>query len=204
MEETGHLKSMGTRIRFVRDKVGGSVKLLEMTCVSQSQLSRLIRDDLPNPGIKQLQSIAKAGGVTMTWIVEGDTDEEFLKQLLFVDIPFFGKKEDKPLGFTRNYLEQEVGVDPEHCVLFRATDDAMTGTIHRGDCVLVDQSKHSGDGVFLIRIDEKIFLKRLQELPGVGVEVSSDNAAYKSYRLSAEQLEALEVIGQAVWVGSSL
>ncbi|KEQ15696.1 hypothetical protein GZ77_03750 [Endozoicomonas montiporae] len=192
---------MGARIRFVQEKVGGSSALNKLSGVSASQLSRLIRNEIPNPGLNQIQSIAKAGDVPLVWLVEGGEQsgvEGETKSNGFVPISYFDNGKS-PVMLERSYLVNEIQSNPDHCVMFQSGEDSMASTISKGDKVLIDTSRTSGDGIFLVKIENNVFLKRLQWLPGAGVDVISDNSSYKSYQLKPEMVE---VIGQVVWIGS--
>ncbi|WP_257274331.1 XRE family transcriptional regulator [Endozoicomonas sp. SESOKO4] len=196
------LKTMGARIRYVQEQVGGSSNLHEMTDVSTSQLSRLIRDDVKNPGLIQLQAIARAGGVSISWLVDGDDGHGDAPGITnasgYVAVSYY-EEGNAPVMFERSYLVNEMSTNPDDCVMFKAGDDSMATTINKGDKLLLDTSRTKGDGLFLVKIDGNVFVKRLQWLPGAGVDVVSDNKAYRSYQLSPEKLE---VIGQVVWIGS--
>ena len=196
------LKTMGARIRYVQEKVGGSSALNKMSGVSASQLSRLVRDEVPNPGLNHIQAIAKAGGVPLIWLVEGEKEAEVASSIMnangYVPISYFDNG-NAPVMLERSYLVNEIQTEPDNCVMFQAGEDSMASTINKGDKVLIDTSRTNGDGIFLVKIEGNVFLKRLQWLPGAGVEVISDNSSYKSYQLNPDMLE---VVGQVVWIGS--
>ena len=194
------MKTMGARIRYVQEKVGGSANMQNLTEVSTSQLSRLIRDDVKNPGIIQLKAIAKAGGVSIAWLIDGDDGDMpgTSNASGYVAVSYYDDG-NAPVMFERSYLVNEMSTNPDDCVMFKAGDDSMATTINKGDKLLLDTSRRKGDGIFLVKIDGNAFVKRLQWMPGAGVDVVSDNKAYKSYQMDPEKLD---VIGQVVWIGS--
>lgn len=83
----------------------------------------------------------------------------------------------------------------------------MEPTLHAHDVVLVDRSfkELNGDGIYVLVMDGKLLIKRLQSLPGKKVSVSADNPAYKSFIIS-DDLDSpdLYLIGKVVWTGRKL
>lgn len=195
------LESLGARVEYVQRKVGGSANLNNLSDVPQPQQSRLIRDAIANPGIKTIQAIASAGGVSLEWLItgEGSPDSEGGQSSSgYVALPFFDDSGTPPVMFERGYLEKTLGVKKADAVMYTQSGDAMAPTIKNGSLVLLDTSKKTGNGVFLVRVDQQLYLQRLQYLPGVGVDIISDNNSYKSYTLQPDQVD---VIGQLVWSG---
>ena len=198
-----NMDTMGARIRYLQEKVGGSKNMQKMSGVSQSQQSRLIRNDIKNPGLEQLLAIAEAGGCTISWLIEGGDSETGgsggdTKVGGFVAVPFAFGENRASVMFDRKYLVNVLGVNPDSCVMYQARSDAMAPTFTTDDQLLIDQKSTDGNGLFLIRIDGQLYVQRLQYLPGVGVQVISDNPNYQNYQVAPDQLE---IIGRVVWIG---
>ena len=74
---------------------------------------------------------------------------------------------------------------------------------HPQDLVLLDTRPGMGysDGIYVIQLQGALLCKRLHfKLTGV-VEVMSDNKAYATEVVSAEELGRLTVVGRVVWHG---
>ena len=82
----------------------------------------------------------------------------------------------------------------------------MEPAIHSGDSLLVDISKTTlEDGcIFVLRLGDDLYAKRLQKLFDGGIEILSDNKEYKSQIVSAGELPMLQIIGKVVWMGKNL
>ena len=105
-------------------------------------------------------------------------------------------------------LIKKIGASPEHSCIINTTGESMYPTIIGGkDQIMIDQSKKEiFDGkVYLIRIDNSLFAKRLQKLPHSKIKVISDNPSYESYTidLKDESID-FDIIGQIVWISRVL
>ena len=195
-----NLETLGDRIKYIQNKLGGSTNLEKLSGVSAPQQSRLIRNEIKSPGLTQIAAIAKAGGVTLDWIATGEGDVDGSQNASgFVALPFIEDNGQAPMMFERHYLVNILGVKVPDARMYKQSGDAMAPMIKDGDHVLVNLSRKDGNGIFLVRIDGNMYLQRLQYLPGAGVDIISDNNSYKSYTLQPEQVE---VIGQLAWIGS--
>lgn len=79
----------------------------------------------------------------------------------------------------------------------------MEGVLSDGDAVLVDhvRTEVRGEGIYVIRMDGHLYAKRLQRTFD-GIEIISENKAYKAISVPKERIDELEVIGQVVWAAS--
>lgn len=70
-----------------------------------------------------------------------------------------------------------------------------------GDLLLLDLRARDpgGGGVFALRVDGGLVVKRLARELGGGVFVKADNPVYPSHVVDAATAAALEVIGRVVW-----
>lgn len=106
------------------------------------------------------------------------------------------------MAFQTAWLRKE-GLNPLDLAVIEARGDSMEPTIHSGDALLVDiRSKDAlGDGIYVIRIDDQLLVKRLQgDLRG-GMIVKSDNPAYDNLVVLERDLV---IAGKVVWIGHKL
>ena len=191
------LDTLGKRVQFCQGRVGGPSKLQKLTGISPSQLNRLIKDNVDNPGVNSLISIADVSGVSLIWLITGN-DVEVKTDESYVSIAFYDEESKPPVLFDKTHLEQVLNVNPDHCSFVTMKGDSMSPTINSGDQLLIDHQSVTGDGVFLMKIEGELLVKRLQVIPGMGIDIISDNKKYKSYQLDASKIE---VIGRKVWAG---
>lgn len=89
---------------------------------------------------------------------------------------------------TREWLALTLRRNPDNLYLIHARGDSMADTIKPDDMVFVDPSeaKQPSDGIWVFALEESLFIKRLQFLPGRKIKVTSDNPRYEPYLLSPD------------------
>jgi phage repressor protein C with HTH and peptisase S24 domain len=104
------------------------------------------------------------------------------------------------LAFKKDWLKGEMGLSPENCCLIHVTGDSMEPTLHKKDVVMLDRSHtiYIEDGVYCLRIDGGLLVKRLQRINAQQLEVISDNPVYRAYPLDTADVQ---IIGRVVWAG---
>lgn len=105
-------------------------------------------------------------------------------------------------SFSKKLL-RDIGADPNYSDVIFSSGDSMYPTIEGGDCLVVDKSKTDiYDGkIYCVRIQEKLYAKRLQFLPPNKINVISDNPKYKPFEvdLSKELDYDFAVVGEVKW-----
>ena len=108
--------------------------------------------------------------------------------------------------FERFWLRQISHASPEELSIITFVGDSMAPTINDGDDGLVDQStagRRVRDGIYVLRRDETLMVKRLAVPPRGGtVTIISDNPAYPTWPDCA--LDSIDVLGRVVWIGRKL
>ncbi len=181
-------KGLAGRISEVRDRLGGTRNFSEATGISQSYLSRLMNGVNDNPGSLQLIRIAKAGNVSVDYLLTGaGAKERMVDAVSDLD-------GSSSLYFDRALLSS-LGVEASECRTFTVQNDALT--VHKPrDLLLINLKCHMGDGVYLVDFGGGPSVRRLAWLPGGLVDVISDN--YGSNKIP---LDELNIIGRVVWAG---
>lgn len=111
--------------------------------------------------------------------------------------------EGKPplqIAFRKYYINKKLHCTAGDLVAIKVEGDSMAPTLQDDDIILVDQSKRQprSGKMLVIRIDDTINCKRIQELPGHRLKVMSDNQAYESFEIDAEEPN-FDIIGTIVW-----
>ncbi len=84
--------------------------------------------------------------------------------------------------------------------LVRVEGDSMFPTINHGDYVAVEfNSGYTADGLYLIRIEDAVFVKRLQQKFG-GLRVISDNRQYEDLLITEATAEDFSLIGRVALI----
>lgn len=100
-------------------------------------------------------------------------------------------------------LLRALGVRPEAASVIRVKGDSMATTLEDGDEILVDRDRRRVEargGVFVIRLDGELMVKRLRVGVG-GIEVISDNPDWETRIVAARDLD---VIGRVAWLGRAI
>ncbi len=99
---------------------------------------------------------------------------------------------------------QKIGVSvASEPSIIQVDGDSMEPSLKDGDDILVDRSpQRARDGIYVIRMDDMLMVKRLAFGPGGQLSVISDNKQYPSY----EGIDPANVtiIGKVVWRGEKI
>ena len=110
-----------------------------------------------------------------------------------------------PLVFRSDFL-RKMGISKGNAVVVEASGISNEPRIHDGSVVLVnrgDRDRLNGD-LFAFRVDGELLIKRLDNIPDVGILATAENPNFKPKTKLYQNEEDFEVIGRAVWTGSLL
>jgi phage repressor protein C with HTH and peptisase S24 domain len=91
---------------------------------------------------------------------------------------------------------------PKNLRVITGYGNSMETTFFDGDPLLVDVGVREVrvDAVFVFAMDDELFIKTLQRIPGVGLKVISNNKTYEPYVVEESSKMQLEVLGRIRWV----
>ena len=93
--------------------------------------------------------------------------------------------------------------DPSKMVLMKVCGDSMEPDIRHGDMVLVDQGKCQiyGHAIYAMGINEEIYIKQVETLPGGKLVLRSRNPEYSPINvdLHGDLADSVRVIGRVIW-----
>jgi len=113
----------------------------------------------------------------------------------------------KTISFEPSWLRNDIGVCPNNVFLMLVDGDSMQPTLKNGSMIMVNRDVDNlSDGVYVMRHDNNLLVKRLQMLPGGIIRVKSDNSMYDPWEITKSQLdgEELALIGRVVWTGQKM
>jgi len=163
--------------------------------------------DGAQPTADRLVVLAEQTGVNLHWLLTGQGSQyveikpEPETDLDVVSIPLHdveasagsGALLDAPveelerIDFQRSWLQRQFHTSPVGLVLIYVRGESMEPTLRSGDIILVDRKvTEPREGIFVVRLDGSLLVKRLQVYPGRRIEVCSDNPAYKSFELDVK------------------
>lgn len=109
-------------------------------------------------------------------------------------------------GFDERWLRARTGAKKASLSIIRFIGDSMVPTLHDGDEGLVDSSDNCNrlrDGIYVLRSDDTIMVKRIALQPGSSkITISSDNAAYPTWH-DMDRSE-VHIVGRVIWIGRAL
>jgi len=106
------------------------------------------------------------------------------------------------LAFRNDWLRELAGGSPSGLSVISVTGDSMSPTLSDGDDILVDgndAAERVRDGIYVLRVEDMLNVKRLAMKPTGGFEIRSDNPAYPTWRDC--DLETVSIIGRVIWAG---
>lgn len=111
------------------------------------------------------------------------------------------------ISFEPEWLNKEIGVSHNDVFLMLVDGDSMYPTLKNGAMIMVNQHVNGlSDGIYVMRHDNNLLVKRLQLLPGGIIKVKSDNNMYEAWEINKEDLNGtdIELIGRVVWSGQRM
>lgn len=192
--------------------------------VSESLLRKYL-SEASIPSVEKAWAMAKTAGVSLDWLAGGEGEMRPGKQSnkatpstkedIYAYIPLYdarcsaghgawneGTKVLAQLAFTVYSLRKQ-GLNPSRLSAIRVDGDSMVGLLEDGDTVLIDHGRNQleAEAVYVIRLDDHLYAKRLQRMFDGSIRIISENKAYGELVVPRSQLEDLEIVGRVVWAG---
>lgn len=109
-------------------------------------------------------------------------------------------------GFDERWLARLTRAKGASLSIINVAGDSMEPTLSSGDEVLVDASDQSSrlrDGIYVLRADDALVVKRVTLKPGGRkITISSDNPAYPSW--DDVDRSDIQIVGRVIWFGRAL
>lgn len=216
------MESIGSRLKAERKRLGYKQEDFAQKGGVAVQTLRKYESDSRRPDADYLAGIAEAGA-DVSYIITGHTGADGPQNVIHDER---GEYAAIPLVDVRAAAGSGAIVDSEHVVdvlhfkhewinhelhsaaadlrLLFVDGESMEPGLRAGDIILVNiRDQHAQrDGIYVLRLEDALLVKRLQRLPGGRLRVSSDNPAYESFELTLPfNGDDAAIIGRVVWMG---
>ncbi|BBF86309.1 probable transcription regulator [Aquitalea magnusonii] len=110
------------------------------------------------------------------------------------------------MSFRKYWIENYLRVDPKDLSVLSVKGDSMEGVLNDRDVILVNHADtHLTSGLYVLRVDNDLIVKRVQKLPGAKLRVLSANEAYDPFEIDMNSPDVdFSVIGRVVWFGRQI
>ena len=110
------------------------------------------------------------------------------------------------MAFRRYWIENYVTRDIKNLSVISVKGDSMEGVLNDGDTILINHCQTTPrDGLYVLRLNENLLVKRLQLIPGGIVNVISANEAYPTFEIDLKNpTDDVAIIGRVEWFGRSI
>ena len=226
--------SIGLKIKKIREAQGLSrPKFAELTGVLADSIKQYETGRVKNISLEKLEKFTQHPDLKKysLWLITGETAPaagqispggELVpsKPPEHINLPFYEvtasagvgllvevEQQTKVISFEPSWLQKEVGVNPNDVFLMLVDGDSMYPTLKDGSMIMVNRNYNNlSDGVYVMRHDNNLLVKRLQMLPGGIIKVKSDNTQYDPWEINKSQIDGtdLELIGRVVWTGQRM
>ncbi|MXO72572.1 S24 family peptidase [Alteraurantiacibacter buctensis] len=103
--------------------------------------------------------------------------------------------------FSQRWLREQ-GLEPGKLSAVRVVGDSMEPLLREGDDLLVDMAERPfRDGIYVLRLDENLLVKRVTSQGGGRFSLLSQNLSYPPLSVMAEDMQLL---GRVVWKSGRL
>jgi phage repressor protein C with HTH and peptisase S24 domain len=108
-------------------------------------------------------------------------------------------------AFKADWFNKNICGSKPDLVIFTAHGESMEPTIKNGDLIMIDTAnKRIRDGIFVIRFDNSLLVKRLSLMPKDKLQIKSDNPEHPIFEVNLKEEDAFAVIGKVVWHGKNV
>jgi transcriptional regulator with XRE-family HTH domain len=216
----------GRKIKILRESINKTqADFSEMTGISLSTLKK-VEAGFSNVGISVIDKIIATPTLYehVLWFMTGKENLNVelggKKKDNHINLPFYevkasagdgvlveAEKQTHLISFKPEWLNKEIGVNANDVFLMLVEGDSMYPTLKNGAMIMVNKHFNGlSDGIYVMRHEQNLLVKRLQMLPNGIIKVKSDNSLYEPWEINKENLDGtdIEIIGRVVWSGQRM
>lgn len=205
------------RLRAAIKRSGSLSDFAGRSGISAQGLTNLLSGRVGEPGVGKLERLATLAGVSIDYLLTGaEAPVGGVAMIPAVEDIFASAghgattldfENATPIPFPKNWL-RSLGGDPDQLALVQVRGDSMDPTIPHGSWVMFDRSRRGRvDGVYVLRIDGDICVKRLAHFDQEIRVRSEAERAYPEILVSYEDANdpsKFEPLGRVVWTGRTV
>lgn len=107
------------------------------------------------------------------------------------------------VSFRRYWVTNHLKADPAKLSVISVYGDSMEGVLNDKDIILINHDdREPREGIYVLRIDGQLIVKRVQRLPGSILRITNTNPAYEPFSVDMNNvLGDFAVVGKVVWYG---
>jgi len=217
------VQNLSDFLRYVRDKLGYTQQeLADYLEITRGAYSRY-ELEMTIPSAEIFLKISKISNISLSWLIsgEGSADEATATAGTITDdfvlLPLYDVKAaaghgctnytehvEKHLAFRKDFLTQHLHSAPNDLFLLRVHGDSMMPSIMHNDIILCDKGRKTcrQDGIYIIRMDNELYVKNLQKLPD-RLTIWSTNQNYKSFDVYPET-QGIDIVAQVIWIARNI
>lgn len=208
------------RIEQVLGKFGSVAELARDIGVSDNAIYKWL-SGRGQPSVANLVALAKAAKVSIQWLATGESTVQGsstteVDRADFTYVPRYDVEmvawrgamlhSDQIvdyLAFKKEWVRMRLNADPRNLLLIEAVGDSMAPTLNDSDLLLVDlaEPRFRHEGIYVLRREKELEIKRLQRRPDGALNLISDNPAYEAVKVPSE---SVFVIGRVIWTAGRL
>jgi phage repressor protein C with HTH and peptisase S24 domain len=171
------------------------------------------------PSVTNLVALAKASEVSIEWLATGQESSNARQatrrrvehdEFAYAPSADDGRVESlrseqivDHLAFKKDWVRARLNADPRNLLLIETVGDSMAPTLEDSDLLLVDLSepRFRHDGIYVLRRDSVLEVKRLQRRPDGSLNIISDNPAYAPAIVASD---TVHILGRVIWAAGRL
>jgi phage repressor protein C with HTH and peptisase S24 domain len=206
-----------SRLTQVIHSFGSVVALATAVGVSDNAIYKWL-SGRGQPSVANLVSLARAGRVSVEWLATGaepTRGAQAMKRAVghgdFVFMPrnrlrFSGRRGGilsseqvvDSIAFRAEWVKRVLNAESRDLILIEVVGDSMAPTIENSDLIVANlaEPRFRQDGIYLIRHDSGLTVKRIQRRPDGKLLMRTDNPKYETMVVST-----VKVIGRVIWIG---
>jgi phage repressor protein C with HTH and peptisase S24 domain len=170
------------------------------------------------PSVANLVSLARAGRVSVEWLATGAEPAQGAQAIKravehgdFIFMPrnrlrfssgrggtLSSEQVVDSIAFRAAWVKRVLNAESRDLILIEVVGDSMAPTIENSDLIVANlaEPRFRQDGIYLLRHDSGLTVKRIQRRPDGKLLMRSDNPKYETMIVST-----VKVIGRVIWIG---
>jgi phage repressor protein C with HTH and peptisase S24 domain len=170
------------------------------------------------PSVPNLVALARAARVSIEWLATGEESKQSAQAVTRAvehgDFIFMPRNRIRTasgrdgilrsdqvvdsIAFRAEWVKRRLSTESRDLLLIEVVGDSMAPTVEDGDLILADlaEPRFRQDGIYLLRHDSGLAVKRIQRRPDGKLLIRSDNPKYE-----AMVVPTVNVIGRVIWTG---